>query len=756
MRGYAYLLQALILALFNGSVASLHPESSGDGALNNPQAPAGSNSTIEQRFQALEARAARSEALEVRVRQLERTVQSLLGAAAGWKGVGAAVWPGEVEEASSPPPPPPMTTPAAPKAPTSQQYGTAAATAEQPQVFEAPAQALNAPEVLRGASLRSRKQSTGTCTLADLSTHLNDIAATCCPGNDCTATSYPGANASCSAACGREVEPFWDGCGDMLGTLHMIPAGFGKFYDTCMATLYPPGQCGSQCTQSTYHCRVMEVNTACCSDPFNCPSSRSTPLQCPIGCGLLFPTFVSDCSATGMIPSTDMRDFNHFVNTCLHADPADLVEYAKDLIDDGCILQLPQSTGRPPHALPPSAPAFVADKWMANLAGQSTCLTFTQMWTRLSEAQQVCCQGNNCIDGHGDVQMPLTCSPDCALVFHDMMHDCGFLLNFSLPADLLDEWGQFDQLCLASSAVDARSFLRAIHNASCQELVEHGGAWKPKLGDELPSCMAYKEDSHWQASTGMYWLLAPTSGANPYIAFCEMDTQGGGWTLAMTINPADSNFVGFYHDDFWVAHHEYGPFSPKISHALTNDYKSPAAYLLDADEVMLQSTDFGNMTAQIKGWRIWPFFSTRTWGSFFINRCPGTIDTSRSVQCDTQPSSAANVGTTSSYDQTIRFGTCLSMDTKYGNGYDDGSRVTTSLTDTDNRMNGFGAMIDNGNCDPGRGAEIAACSSSDCAYSACRQMRDPALGSSPQTHGSNNYCQQQSVINGWLSRFFVR
>jgi hypothetical protein len=318
-------------------------------------------------------------------------------------------------------------------------------------------------------SLRSRKQSPGstTCALGTLTAHLNDIAAVCCPGNDCTATTYPGANGTCSAQCAAVVEPFWESCSNFLGALNMIPTGFDQFYINCMITLYPPGHCGSQCTQSTYHCRMMEVNQACCSDPLNCPANLATPLQCPIGCALVFPAFVSDCGAAHILTNTEVSQFQHFVHGCLRADPAELVEYAQGLMDQNCTVNLPAVTGPPPQHLPPSVPMFQSDPWITNIHDSSTCMTFSEVRSRVSEAHRICCPGGVCRDARGEIAFPTSCTPECALAFHDLRHDCGFLLNFSLPVDTLEEWDQFDQLCLAQSTVDTAGFLVALHNASC-------------------------------------------------------------------------------------------------------------------------------------------------------------------------------------------------------------------------------------------------------------------------------------------------
>ena len=76
------------------------------------------------------------------------------------------------------------------------------------------------------------------CDLGKLSGHLKDISLHCCAGHkDCEATGLPGAKSKCSEQCAKEVEPFWDSCSEILRALHMVPDGFDKFYDKCMAVL---------------------------------------------------------------------------------------------------------------------------------------------------------------------------------------------------------------------------------------------------------------------------------------------------------------------------------------------------------------------------------------------------------------------------------------------------------------------------------------------------------------------------------------
>ena len=58
---------------------------------------------------------------------------------------------------------------------------------------------------------------------------------------------------------------------------------------------------------------------------------------------------------------------------------------------------------------------------------------------------------------------------------------------------------------------------------------------------------------------------------------------GGGWTLVMNINPADGNALAYDDTRFWSDKREYGSFVD--THFFSADYKSPASYLLQADEL---------------------------------------------------------------------------------------------------------------------------------------------------------------------------
>ncbi len=173
-------------------------------------------------------------------------------------------------------------------------------------------------------------------------------------------------------------------------------------------------------------------------------------------------------------------------------------------------------------------------------------------------------------------------------------------------------------------------------------------------------------------------------------AYCDMTTDGGGWTLVMNVAPADGNSVGYANQAFWTDDAEYGAFDKRFA----NDYKSPAAFRVSGKELLIQSTATGASGA-ILGWRRWPLMSPRTFDSFFTS---GIVPVHGSDSCETGAADEVFAGTTSPWDDIIRQGTCLYSDVNpSSSGEGDTIRLTTIAGDnTDNNMSGFASCIDCG------------------------------------------------------------
>ena len=169
--------------------------------------------------------------------------------------------------------------------------------------------------------------------------------------------------------------------------------------------------------------------------------------------------------------------------------------------------------------------------------------------------------------------------------------------------------------------------------------------------------------------------------------------------LVANINPADGNAASYNNHAFWTEDAEYGEWENFFS----RDYKSTAAFTLTADEIMIESASFGRQdtqdafeSAEIRGWRAWPFLRPRTFDSLFSENRPSHNDGEK--PCKTGPPSGSDTGSTTNWDDVIRHGSgnrCIRTDINFGStqGGDISRLSTYDIRGSDDRgMSGFACI----------------------------------------------------------------
>jgi hypothetical protein len=167
----------------------------------------------------------------------------------------------------------------------------------------------------------------------------------------------------------------------------------------------------------------------------------------------VFPVFVDECRDHIItVEQHAIAPYDDMATSCLEIDGAAVVEYARDLIQQGCVLDF----GRHRRTQ-------IVSQWLPT--GSQSC-TWDDLDDRSHEVDEVCCGNGECPNG-----MPSVCSALCAVTFHEFMDECGGTLSTILGtvdgrAQSLDE---FEGLCIGN--LDTHAFLEAIATAQCGDEV---------------------------------------------------------------------------------------------------------------------------------------------------------------------------------------------------------------------------------------------------------------------------------------------
>lgn len=366
------------------------------------------------------------------------------------------------------------------------------------------------------------------CTIGSVFSKLQQIKSSTdcragCSGHACPPDWMPGKADVCSAPCGRIFEPFWDECGKLLIQAKIGGiVGLADFYNNCLLALYPPGSCGRFCNTHTYECYLKEVRTACCEEgESNCRGAGGkatvVPKQCPVGCAVVFPSFLETCRAhIKQISAQQAQKYAAFESKCLELDSLALIEYATDLQAKHC--NIANVLGLPPPP-PPSrggrrsmmvgvrsrggkgggggARGGALSPWQAEqqwrrrrrrVQGQSgpgpgaRSSGFLGQWVGVSSRgcpwdqindlarriDQLCKLSAahplsaRATEGHGQ-----QCSPACSIALRQLQVDCKVTLDAVLPAGdtRRQQLDAFAARCIAG--LDKKAVLAALMHAQC-------------------------------------------------------------------------------------------------------------------------------------------------------------------------------------------------------------------------------------------------------------------------------------------------
>ena len=125
------------------------------------------------------------------------------------------------------------------------------------------------------------------------------------------------------------------------------------------------------------------------------------------------------------------------------------------------------------------------------------------------------------------------------------------------------------------------------------------------------------------AKDGLYWINGGASTA--FEAFCDMTTDGGGWTLVLNLQTSDGANRHYFDTDFWTANSKYGA----ITSPFNADFKSAAFATVAAKSLMMRAHNDNGIAKGFATYDLLPNAANQTLSWMFNNLTNTTITTAR-------------------------------------------------------------------------------------------------------------------------------